>query len=99
MDSRLKEELTASEKWLRLLYIFAYAVMFQIAEIILAVTVAIQFLWTLFTGRANASLRDFGAQIGAWLRQTVAYATWASEQRPWPFGLAWPTPDTDDTQY
>lgn len=94
MDSRLKAELTAGEKWLRLLYIVGYALMFQIAEFILVLTVVIQFLWTLFTGQANESLRDFGAQVAEWLRQTITYATWASDERPWPFGRAWPMPET-----
>ncbi len=99
MDPRLKAEITARDKWFRLLYIIGYALMFQIAEIVLALTVAIQFVWTLFTGQANASLRDFGARIGTWLRQIVAYVTWASDERPWPFGLAWPTSDANDSRH
>jgi polyferredoxin len=50
MDPRLKAELTARDKWLRLLYILAYVLMFQIAEIVLAFTVVVQFILTLFTG-------------------------------------------------
>jgi len=92
MDSRLQAELTAGDKWLRLLYILGYAVMFQIAEIVLALTVVVQFVLTLFQGRANDNLRDLGSQVGEWLRQAVAYMTWANDERPWPFGRAWPSP-------
>ncbi|WP_067562659.1 DUF4389 domain-containing protein [Halofilum ochraceum] len=90
MDETLKDELTSRDKWLRLLYIVVYVVMFQLAELILAAIVAIQFLWHLFTGAPNPSLREFGHRLGAWLAETVRYATYASESRPWPFGRPWP---------
>jgi hypothetical protein len=90
MDPRLKAELTARDKWLRLLYILAYVLMFQIAEIVLAFTVVVQFILTLFTGGPNANLSDFAGRIGEWLRQTVVYMTWVDDERPWPFGRAWP---------
>lgn len=92
MDPQLKAELTSRDKWLRLLFIVIYAIMFQLAELVLGVTIAVQFVWTLFTGAANESLRDFGQRIGDWLRQIVEYATWASDDRPWPFGGPWPRP-------
>lgn len=90
MDPDLKAELTARDKWIRLLYIIVYAVMFQVAEVIVGIAAVIQFLWTLFTGQANANLRDFTQRLAEWLRQTVEYVTWSSDARPWPFGNAWP---------
>lgn len=93
MDPRLKAELTSRAKWLRLLFIVIYAIAFQLAELVLGATIAVQFVWTLFTGTPNESLRDFGQRIGDWLRQVVEYATWADDARPWPFGSPWPRPD------
>ncbi|MDZ7748915.1 MAG: HAD-IA family hydrolase [Halofilum sp. (in: g-proteobacteria)] len=90
MDPDLKARLTARDKWLRLLYIVVYAIMFQVAEIVLGVTVVVHFVWTLFTGAPNANLRDFGQRLAEWLRQAVEYVTWASDARPWPFGNPWP---------
>jgi len=90
MDPRLKAELTARDKWTRLLYIVAYTLMWQVAELVLALTVVLQFVWTLFTGSPNTGLRDLGDGIGRWLRQAAAYATWAGDERPWPFGNPWP---------
>jgi hypothetical protein len=84
MDDSLKDELTRRDKWSRLLYIVVYAVMFQLAELVLAAVVVIQFLWHLFTGAPNPSLREFGHRLGAWLGETVRYATYASDSRPWP---------------
>ena len=90
MDDSIKDQLPRRDKWLRLLYIIAYVVMFQLAELVLAAVVAIQFLWHLFTGTPNPSLREFGHRLGAWLAETVRYATYASDARPWPFGRPWP---------
>lgn len=90
MDPELKARLTARDKWLRLLYIVVYAIMFQVAEIVAGVAVLVQFLWTLFTGTPNDSLRDFGQRLAEWLRQTITYVTWGADARPWPFGNPWP---------
>ncbi len=90
MDDDLRTELTRRDKWLRLLYTLVYAVMWQIAELVLAAVVVIQFLWLLFTGEPNAGLREFGHRLGTWLGQVVHYVTIASDVRPWPFGDPWP---------
>ena len=90
MDPKLKAELTARQKWLRLLYIVIYVVMFQIAELIVGGVVVLQFLWTLFTGQPNANLADFTRRLAEWLRQTVTYVTFSADERPWPFGNDWP---------
>lgn len=92
METNLKSELTAGHKWKRLLYIIVYGVMFQVAEIVLGITIAVQFLWTLFTGSPLDGLRDFGYRLGQWLREAIHYSTWASDARPWPFGNPWPQP-------
>jgi len=96
MDTEdLKRELTVADKWIRLLFIVIYAILWRIAELVLAVTVLLQFLWTLFGGAPNQSLREFGQRLGAWIRQVVEYLTYVGDQRPWPFGLDWPPADLD----
>ena len=96
MDTEeLKRELSAGEKWIRLLFIVIYAILWQVAEIVLAVTVVLQFLWTLFGGAPNPSLREFGQRLGTWLHQVVDFLTYVGDQRPWPFGLDWPPADLE----
>ncbi len=94
MDAKLKAELTSREKWKRLLLIVIYALMVQIAEIVLALTIVVQFVIALFTGTPNASLRDLGQRLAIWVRQAIEYATWSSDAQPWPFGNAWPSAPT-----
>ena len=101
----IKRELGVADTWIRLLFIVIYGVMFWLAELVLVVVIALQFLITLFTGTPNINLRDFGQRLGEWLRQVVHYATYAADARPWPFGNAWPQAERpapaqpDDDEY
>ncbi len=96
MDTEdLKRELSVTDKWVRLLFIVLYVVLWQVAEIVLGVTVVVQFLWTLFGGAPNPSLRDFGQRLGVWLHQVVDYLTYVADERPWPCGLDWPPADPE----
>ena len=100
MDESLRAEVSQRDKWMRLLYIVIYAVLFQLAEILLGVVVILQFLIHLVTGAPNPGLREFGHRTGKWLRQVVHFVSYASEERPWPFGQTWPDafdlPEYDD---
>ena len=97
MDAEdIKRELSVTDKWVRLLFIVLYAILFRLAELVLIVTVALQFLWTLFSGTPNASLREFGQRTGDWLRQLVHYMTYERDARPWPFGSDWPAATAGD---
>ena len=60
MNPELKQRLTASDTWLRGLFIVIFAVIFSITEVLLTAVVVFQFLATLFTGETNTRLRAFG---------------------------------------
>ena len=100
MDDSLRTELTRRDKWMRLVYTVVYAVLFQLAELALGVIVVLQFLIHLVTGAPNPGLRELGHRVGKWLGQVVHFVTFASDDRPWPFGCAWPDaadlPDRED---
>ena len=89
MQPELKQRLTASNTWLRGLFIIVFAVIFSIAEVLLTAVVVFQFLATLFTGDANARLRAFGLSLAAFIYQIVAFMTFNSDEKPFPFG-PWP---------
>lgn len=89
MQPELKQRLTATATWIRGLYIVIFAVIFSIAEVVLGAVVVFQFLLTLFTGATNARLRAFGLSLAAFLYQIVAFMTFNSDERPFPFG-PWP---------
>ena len=89
MNPELKQHLTASETWLRGLFILIFAVIFGVAEILLTAVVVFQFLATLFSGEPNARLRAFGWSLAAFIYQIVTFITFNSDERPFPFS-PWP---------
>jgi hypothetical protein len=89
MTPELKQHLTAGDTWMRGLFILIFAVIYSIAEIVLTAVVVFQFLATLFTGGPNARLRAFGLSLAAFIYEIVAFMTFNSDDRPFPFG-AWP---------
>jgi len=89
MQPELKQRLTAKAIWMRGLYILLFAVIFGVAEVVLWAVVILQFLLTLFTGEANTQLRAFGLSLAAFLYQIVAFMTFNSDERPFPFS-PWP---------
>ena len=93
MDATLKSNLTRRETWLRGLFILLFAVVYGIAEVVLAAVVLFQFLATLFTGERNPRLLRFGGQLSTFLYQVLLYVTFNRDQRPWPFD-AWPAAES-----
>jgi hypothetical protein len=99
MDPELKQRLTASDTWLRGLFIIIFAVIYGITEVLLSAVVVFQFLATLFTGETNARLRLFGLSLAAYIYQIVTFVTFNSDEKPFPFG-PWPEgtpPDKGDS--
>lgn len=89
MNPELKQRLTASDTWLRGLYIVIFAVIYSITDILLTAVVVFQFLATLFTGETNARLRAFGLSLAAYIYQIIAFMTFNSDEKPFPFS-PWP---------
>ena len=89
MSSQIKANLTDKGTWLRLLVMLLFAVIFNVAELVVAVVVIVQFLFKLLTGQANARLRDLGHRLAVYLRQIIEFLTYHSEDKPYPFG-EWP---------
>lgn len=90
MQPELKQRLTAKATWMRGLYIVMFAVILAITRVVLWAVVVLQFLLTLFTGEPNARLRTFGLSLAAFFYQIVAFITFNSDERPFPFS-PWPT--------
>ena len=89
MDEELKQNLTASETWLRGLFILLFAFLLAVARFVTGAVVVIQFLFTVFTGQTNDNLRDFGASLASYIYQTLQFLTYNSDTKPYPFA-PWP---------
>jgi hypothetical protein len=94
MTDQLKENVKRRGIWLRLLYMIVLAVAFHVAEFVICVVVVFQFLTSLLTGEPNAQLLNLGRAVGVYLRDIVAFLTFATEDKPYPFA---PWPDGAET--
>jgi hypothetical protein len=68
-----------------LLFVFIYS----IAEIVLGAVVLLQFGFSLFTGKPNATLTEFGRQLSEFIYQVFRFLTYNTETKPFPFD-DWP---------
>jgi len=94
MDDDLKQNLTRGSTWTRVLYMVLFGVAFYVAEIVLVVVALVQLVAKLISGATLAQLDRFGAQLAAYMRQLVAYLTFASETKPFPLA-PWPDAEPD----
>ncbi len=89
MDEDLKQNLTASETWIRGFFILLFVFLLVIARMVTGAVVVIQFLFTVFTGQTNENLRYFGASLASFIYQTLLFVTYNSNDKPFPFA-PWP---------
>jgi nitrogen fixation-related uncharacterized protein len=91
MDDDLKQNLTASETWIRGFFILLFVFLLVVARVVTGAVVVIQFLFTVFSGQTNDNLRYFGASLAAYVYQALLFVTYNSDDKPFPFA-PWPTP-------
>lgn len=89
-NEELKSNLLSSKHWLRLLFMVLFALLFQMATLVMWVLVVLQFLFSLITGRDNRNLRAFGASLSTYIHQTLKFLTYVSDEKPFPFS-DWPS--------
>ncbi len=85
----LKANVTRGATWLRGVFMLLFAVIFNIAEIMLGAIVVFQFLNVLVTGTPMPRLVGFGDSLGRFIYQIVRYLTFDTDDRPYPFA-DWP---------
>jgi len=88
---RVEENLKSRSTWLRLLFMVIYYALVSIASLVGSVVVALGFLWVLFTGEVNPSLRQAGQGIASYVYEIVRYLTYNTDDKPFPFGNEWPS--------
>lgn len=76
---------------LRILWMVIFLVVWQVAEIVLAVVVLLQLGYRLFYGAPSLSLMSFGDSLSQFLAQIGRFGTFHTDHKPWPFA-DWPAP-------
>lgn len=89
-EAELKRNVADKDTWLRLVYMVIFAFAFHIGSGLLFAIALLQFLAKLFSGKAFDGLVDFGVNLASYLGQIAQYLSYASNDKPFPFG-AFPT--------
>lgn len=94
-DKRVEDNLKSRDTWTRLLFMLICYVLVSLASLVGSVVVVLGFLMVLFTGRVNRELRGVGQSLARYIYENVRYLTYNTDDRPFPFGNAWPSVDSD----
>jgi hypothetical protein len=76
--------------WIRAIFMLLMGLAVHVSGTVLAFVSVIQFLIVLVNDAPNARLLSFGRSLGIYLRQTVDYLTFVTEDVPFPFS-EWPS--------
>ncbi len=90
----LKQEPSRRETWIRALYVILFTLIYSVAEIVVVAVVVLQFGFVLIAGDRNQKLLDLGASLSRFIYQILQYATFKSDDRPFPFS-DWPSASSD----
>lgn len=91
----IKTSLFSPKHWTRLIYMLLFALMLHVASIAMWVLCAMQFLFSLLTGKDNENLRYLGKSITRFIGQALDFLTYNTETRPFPFA-EWPEGNASD---
>jgi len=93
--TKVKDNLKQRSTWIRLIYMVILAVAWQVAEIVFAVVVVLQFLFKLITGKPIDHLVTFARALADYMAQIVRFETFVTEDLAFPFE-PWPTAASAD---
>lgn len=82
----MKENIRCKPTWTRGLYMFLFAVIYGLAEIVIAAVVLFQFVYVLITGKTIPNLLLFGQGLSTFVYNIMLFLTYNTEEKPFPFG-------------
>jgi len=71
------------------LALILFIVLFDLVEVVVILVAVVQYIMLLATGNTLPTLRSLGISLGGYLKQIVAYLTFETDDKPYPFA-AWP---------
>lgn len=71
--------------WGRVLLMLAFAVILYITGLVMTVLILAQALFAVVAGEENANLRRLGATLTEFIAQILAFLTYNTDARPFPF--------------
>ncbi len=89
MKEETRQNLVRSDIWIRILYMFLFAIAYSIAEAIIVFLAILQCIAVLITGHVNEPLLRFGKNLSVFIFDILEFQTFNTELKPFPFS-AWP---------
>ena len=88
MDKNTSGNLKEESTWLRFVFIILFAILFNLAELVLTAVVVVQFLSTLVRGKPVSQITVFGQNLSTFLYEMLLFLTFKTDDMPWPITLA-----------
>lgn len=85
MSDDMVNNLKKPSAWFRVLFMAGFVLALYVTGIILLVMMLAQIIFSLLTGEDNINLRRLGAGLTNYVGQILAFLTYNSEQKPFPF--------------
>lgn len=92
------ENLSNRSNWVRLVYMLIYGLALHIAGIIMWLLCTVQFVITMIFGTDNENLRKMAASINNYIHEALAFVSYNSEEKPFPFAKDNHTDDDNDRE-
>lgn len=93
MSDDIVENLKEPSQWMRIAFMVALVVALYVAGIVLSILTIAQALFSLLTGSDNSNLRALGKDLATYVHQILAFLTYNSESKPFPFAAY---PDSEE---
>ncbi|MDG2060386.1 MAG: DUF4389 domain-containing protein [SAR86 cluster bacterium] len=81
----LKENVVQGGKWIRILLVVLFCIVYTWAELLLWLLAVLQFLFHLFTNEPNKNLTKVGVGFRSYMVQIINYVTYQTSEKPFPF--------------
>ena len=85
MSDDVVTNLKKPSAWCLVLFMAGFAIALYLTGIILLVLMLAQIVFTLLSGEDNSNLRRLGASLTRYVTEILAFLTYNSEQKPFPF--------------
>jgi hypothetical protein len=85
MDDQLKNNLTSSESWIRILFMMVYAVVLYLVSLVFIVLVPVQTIFVLVSGDKNFKLLQLSNVLVQYVTQCLSFVNFNSDEKPYPF--------------
>jgi hypothetical protein len=95
MSEEIVENLKRPSAWFRVLFMAGFVVALYVTGVVLFVLMLAQILFSLITGSDNVNLRRLGAGLAEYVAQILAFVTYNSEEKPFPFA-PFPLPENSE---